>query len=144
MLIWVLLTPSEEGLACSVPAGWVGIQRETGSLPKIPLPTSPPTLAPLRAKWQRGTGWHQETRWNKGQAQCSNRMIKGNWMTMVFLLLSPPRKVRPSLSPPTLSSATHSVTFDIKGFLIQLLIHCTFYTLPSHTQGIITAAFNFP
>lgn len=72
MLIWVLLTLSEEGLACSVPAGWVGIQQETGSLPKshcllLPLweQNAVRSWLALRGKVKQGAGTISN-RWLKG------------------------------------------------------------------------------
>lgn len=74
MLIRVLLTPSEEGLACSVPAGRVGIQRETGSLPKIALLPPPPFESKMAAR----SSLAQRDKVKQGQGRGSNPVIKGN------------------------------------------------------------------
>ena len=104
MLIWVLLTPSEEGMACSVPAGWIGIQRETGSLPKIRLaPYQKSALLPssstgskmavrswlaLRNKVKRGAGtaWSDDERdWScSGYTRFSHHHRKASLLPLSF------------------------------------------------------------
>lgn len=76
MLIWVLLTPSEEGMACSVPAGWIGIQGKTGFLPKNAL--QPSSLwEPKGSEKIKSTEKQGETRGRDGTVMGT---MKGNWI----------------------------------------------------------------
>lgn len=142
-LIRVLRTPSEEGSACSVPAGLVGIQRETGSLPEITSPPSLPCPCESTVATRSWSALSSQVTGGRDSAAVRAQRAKGRGTARRSRVGRHPGKEVTLSLPRTPSSATPSVTWDVKGLLSRLR------TLPrsscsAPTCGMITAAFSCP